>query len=263
MKRITKRQQKRIDYFLRDKHSRKEKQNLLHNEQLPKYLEKRIPIIRRLSRNIDQILIVSSFVSPPIKPGMIDRLLVVAEIEKIKPIICLNKCDLEDDEKAINHFIEIYETIGYEVFATSAKSNVNIDRLGKLILGKTSALAGHSGVGKSSLLNAINPNLEIEVGEVSSWSNKGVHTTTKVTTFKLDDKTELIDLPGIKKLDFIDIHRDEARFNFTEFEHFAEECKFNNCLHLSEVNCAVKWAVEKGKIAKERYKSYCNFVESL
>jgi ribosome biogenesis GTPase len=263
MKKLTKRQQKRIDYFLREKQSRKEKQEFVHNTELPKFIEKQLPVVRRLCRNIDQLLIVGSFVSPPIKLGLIDRLLVMAEIEDIEPIICLNKTDLVEDQEEINLVVEIYENIGYKVLATSAKSGNRIDDLNKLIRNKKSALAGHSGVGKSSLLNAIEPNLEIAVGDISDFTNKGTHTTTQVSTFKLDETTELVDLPGMKKVDFIDIHKDEARFYFIEFSDFAENCKFNDCLHLSEHTCAVKNAVETGAICKERYKSYLNFIESL
>jgi len=194
---------------------------------------------------------------------LIDRLLVVAEIEEVDPQICLNKCDLVKDESEINYTKKLYEAIGYNVVVTSAKTGFGIEEFNKRVRNKKSALAGHSGVGKSSLLNAIESNLQIAVGEVSDWSNKGTHTTTQVTTYKLDKNTELIDLPGMKKVDFVDIHRDEARYYFREFLEFADHCKFNNCLHLGEQKCAVKNAVEEGKISKERYKSYLGFVDSL
>ncbi|KAA3609934.1 MAG: ribosome small subunit-dependent GTPase A [Calditrichaeota bacterium] len=263
MKKLTKRQQQRIDYFVREKHSRKEKNELIHNRELPKFVEKHLPLVRRLCRNIDQLLIVGSFVSPPLKPGLIDRLLVMAEIEEIDAVICLNKADLVEDATEIEEMVGVYEKIGYTVLVTSAKTGLGISALEKLVRNKKSALAGHSGVGKSSLLNAIEPNLEIDVGDISDYSNKGTHTTTQVTKFKLDDNTELVDLPGMKKVDFIDIHKDEARFYFSEFNDFAEECKFNDCLHLTEHKCAVKNAVESGEIAEMRYKSYLTFVESL
>jgi ribosome biogenesis GTPase / thiamine phosphate phosphatase len=263
MKKLTKRQKKQIDYFLREKHSRREKQDLIHNQELPKYVEKHLPIIRRLSRNIDQLLIVASFVAPPIKPGLIDRLLVIAEIEDVEPLICLNKCDLVTDNSEIDYIKNIYGQIGYRVLITSAKTGFGIEEFNQLVRNKKSALAGHSGVGKSSLLNAIESNLKIAIGDVSDWSNKGTHTTTQVTTYKLDENTELIDLPGMKKVDFVDIHRDEARFYFREFNNYADQCKFSDCLHLSEHDCAIKIAVKENKISKERYKSYLNFVDSL
>ena len=263
MKNISKRQQKRIDYFLKEKQNRKEKRESIHNQEPPKYLENRIPVVRRLSRNIDQLLIVSSFVSPPLKPGLIDRLLVLAEIEEVKPLICLNKSDLVEDPNELTQAVKIYKDIGYWVMITSARTGTGIRELNDLIRNKRSALAGHSGVGKSSLLNALQPDLQIAEGEVSAWNNKGKHTTTQVTTYRLDEKTEVYDLPGLKQLDFVDIHRDEARFYFREFLDFAEDCKFNDCLHLSEHDCAIKKAVEEKLISEQRYKSYCNFVESL
>jgi len=161
MKSRTKRQQKRIDYFLREKQSRREKQELIHNKELPKYIERELPVVRRLSRNIDQLLIIASFVSPPLKPGIIDRLIVVAEIEDIEAVICLNKCDLVEYQQEIKEIVNIYKNIGYRVVVTSAKTKKGIIELGKVLKNKKSAFAGHSGVGKSSLLNAIQPNLNI------------------------------------------------------------------------------------------------------
>lgn len=263
MKERTKRQQKKIDYFLREKESRKEKQELIHNQQLPKFIEKHLPLVRRLSRNLDQLLIVSSFVSPPVKLGLIDRLLVVAELEEVEPIICLNKSDLVVDPTEIDVISAIYKNIGYKIIVTSAKTGKGTKELLKLIQNKRSALSGHSGVGKSSLLNKMKPDLNISTGDVSDWSNKGIHTTTQVTTYRLDENTELIDLPGLKKLDFIDIHKTEARYYFREFNNFAEDCKFTDCLHSTEHKCAVKKAVEDGKVSSFRYKSYLNFIESL
>ena len=263
MKQRTKRQQKQIDYFLREKHSRKEKQELIHNKELPKFVEKHLPVVRRLSRNLDQLLIVSSFYSPPIKLGIIDRLLIVAELEDVKPIICLNKSDLVFDKLEIDSVRSIYKNIGYKVIVTSAKTGRGIKELKKMIQDKRSALSGHSGVGKSSLLNKVQPNLQILTGNVSEWSNKGRHTTSQLTTYKLDETTTLVDLPGLKKLDFLDIHKTEAKIYFKEFNYFAEECKFANCLHLTEQQCAVKKAVEEAKISSARYDSYLNFIESL
>ncbi len=263
MKQRTKRQQKKIDYFLREKQSRKAKQELIHNQELPKFVEKHLPVVRRLSRNLDQLLIVTSFHSPPIKLGLVDRLLVIAELETVDPIICLNKSDLVTDKSEINDVVKLYKKIGYKVVVTSAKTGKGIKELKALIRNKRSALSGHSGVGKSSLLNKIQPELNISTGDISDWSNKGTHTTSQVTIYKLDDKTELIDLPGLKKLDFLDIHKTEARDYFIEFNDFAEECKFTNCLHVTEYKCAVKKAVQENKISPFRYKSYLNFIESL
>jgi ribosome biogenesis GTPase len=262
MKKLTKRQKQSIQYKIRDKYDPEAKKNVIHGK-LPKFLEHHVPFIRKLAPNLDQILIVASFVSPPLKIGMVDRFLVLAELEEIKPLICFNKTDLVGDRKEIENQVRTYENIGYRALATSAKSGENAEELNNLLKGQRTALAGHSGVGKSSLLNYIAPKLDLEVGEISRSTNKGVHTTTRVRVFKLAEDTEVIDLPGIKLLDFIDIHRDEARFYFREFLEWADECKFRDCLHLAEKECAVKQAVESGKIARSRYESYVNFVNSL
>ena len=263
MSKITKRQQKRIKYFLKEKTERREKQQLIHQDGQNKFIDRHLPYIRKIAPNLDQILIVTSFVTPPVKPGLVDRLLVLAEVESIKPIICFNKTDLLEDPEEAKEIVSVYRNIGYATFASSVKSNESIEEIHELLKGKRTALAGHSGVGKSSLLNAMAPQLKLRVNEVSRSTNKGQHTTTKIKIFTLDKKTQVIDLPGVKLVDFVDIHRDEARFYFREFLQYADQCKFRNCLHLSEIDCAVKNAVNEKLINARRYDSYCQFVESL
>ena len=263
MVKLTKRQQKRINYFLREKAERQHKQDMIHDGQAPKFIERHLPFVRKLARNLDQLLIVSSMVSPPIKTGLIDRFLVLSEIEKLPAIICINKVDLLKDLNEAEALAKIYRQIGYSVILTSAKSGKGLDELNEALQKKRSALVGHSGVGKSSLLNAIEPNLEISVNEVSKSTNKGKHTTTKIRLYTLNPQTEVVDLPGIKLIDFIDIHRDEARFFFKEFDEPAQYCKFRDCLHLSDDACAVKLEIQEGKISSMRYQSYLNFVETL
>ncbi|HID39219.1 MAG TPA: ribosome small subunit-dependent GTPase A, partial [Calditrichaeota bacterium] len=258
-----KKQQKQIQYFLREKAERKHKQQILHDDRIPKFLERHLPFVRRMTRNLDQLVIVSSFASPPLKTGLIDRFLVLTELENLHAVVCLNKSDLAGSRKEVEKIAKIYADIGYDTAVTSAKKKEGIDALYTLLKNKRSAFAGHSGVGKSSLLNAINPELRIQVEEVSTTTNKGRHTTTKIRIYTLDKHTEVLDLPGIKILDFIDIHYTEARFYYPEFEEYAEYCKFRDCIHLSETDCAVKNAVEEGKISVLRYNSYCNFIESL
>ena len=181
MGRLTKRQQKRINYFIREKEERKHKQQLLQQENLPKFLDKHLPYVRRLARNLDQLLIVSSFVSPPLKTGLIDRFLVITELENLKAVICLNKRDLVQDPSEAREIHQLYSSIGYETIVTSVKTGEGVSRLHSLLNNKRSALAGHSGVGKSSLLNAIAPNLKISVDEVSSYTNKGKHQELVIT----------------------------------------------------------------------------------
>ncbi len=262
MKRLNKQQKQKIKYDIRDKYNREAKKKMIHGK-LPKYLEHHVPYIRKLAPNLDQLLIVASFVSPPLKTGMVDRFLVLTELEEIEPVICFNKTDLVADPRNIDEQVQIYRKIGYKVLATSAITGEHTSQLKEALRGKRTALAGHSGVGKSSLLNVIAPDLNLEVGEISDYTNKGKHTTTRIRVFKMDDDTEVIDLPGIKLLDFIDIHRDEARYYFREFLEFADECRFRNCLHLTEKDCAVKEALKNGGIAESRYDSYVNFTNSL
>ncbi len=263
MGRLTKKQQKQIHYYIRHKDEGKSKQDLIHGKPVPKFIEKHLPYIRRLARNLDQLLIVGSFVSPPLKTGLIDRFLILTEIEELEPLICFNKTDLLKDKTTGREAAQIYSSIGYNTLLTSAKKKTGITKLHKLLKGKRTALAGHSGVGKSSLLNAIDPNLHITVQEVSGSTGKGQHTTTKVKIYNLQENTEVIDLPGIKLVDFIDIHPHDARFYFREFEQFVEECKYRDCQHITENECAVKEAVSAGRIHPQRYDSYLTFVKSL
>ncbi len=264
MKRLTKKQKDKIKYSIRDKFELKQKAAMLNEEGLPKFLERRLPNVRRLARNLDQLLIVASFLEPPLKPRLIDRFLVLCEIEEIPPVVILNKTDLiANNRQIVDNTLAIYESVGVPAYAVSAKTGENIDRLQKLLTTKRSALAGHSGVGKSSIINAMIPHLNLEVNEVSEQTHKGKHTTTAMRIYNLPDNTEIIDLPGIKILDFIDIHKTEARLYFREFLNFADECKFRDCTHIHEKECAVKEAVKKGKIHPSRYDSYLAFVESL
>ncbi len=264
MKKLTKKQKNHIKYTIRDKFELKEKAAMLDDEGLPRFIERRLPNVRRLARNLDQLIIVSSFLQPLLKPRLIDRFLVLCEIEKINPIIILNKVDLIDKkDDVLKETVAIYENIGYPVYVLSAMTKENINSLEKVLEGKRSAFAGHSGVGKSSLITAIVPQLDIDVNEVSRKTNKGKHTTTSMKIYNLPDNTEIIDLPGIKILDFIDIHKTEARFYFIEFDEYAGDCKFRDCTHTHEKGCAVKEAVDIKEIHPSRYESYCVFLESL
>jgi len=263
MKRLNKRQLKRIEHMFREKRDRKEKQQMLHSGELPKYIERHVPLIRRLAPNLDQLMIVASFAKPKLKVGLIDRLTVLAEIEELETIICLNKVDLLEERAVATDLAAIYRDIGYEVVITSAKEKSGLEELFDLMGGKTTALAGHSGVGKSSLLNALDPELEIRVGEVSEWNQKGRHTTTTVTNYRLSGGIDVIDLPGMKHVDFPDLHRDELRLFFREFNERAEGCKFNDCLHIHEDACAIKAAITEGEISEERYNSYMTIFNTL
>ncbi len=260
---ITRKQRQRIRYFLKAKYAIGQKKDIIHSGNAPKYIAKHVPFIRRLAKNIDQLLIISSFVEPPVKTGLIDRFLVLAELEQLDALICFNKIDLLEDRKEAENIARIYTDIGYKVLLTSATTGEGVDLLYEAVRNHDSALAGHSGVGKSSLLNVMVPELKLRVNEVSPSTKKGRHTTTQIRVYELDENTRIIDLPGIKVLDFIDIHYSEARLFFKEFDEFAPHCKFNNCQHITEDRCAVKEALKKGIIHSLRYESYLNLVESL
>ncbi len=263
MGRLTKKQKKRIRYYLKAKPAIEQKKEIIHSGDVPKYIARHVPFIRKLAKNIDQLLIVSSFVEPPLKTGLIDRFLVLAELEQLQAIICLNKIDLLDERSKAQEIADIYRKIGYPVFLTSAKTKEGIEELFATLQNHVTALAGHSGVGKSSLLNAMFPELKIHVNEVNPSTKKGRHTTTRVKVYEFMPNTRIIDMPGLKLLDFIDIHYTEARLFFREFTEYAPYCKFNDCQHITEDQCAVKEALKKGEIHPLRYESYLNLVESL
>ena len=263
MGRLTKKQRQRIRHYLKAKTAIDQKKEIIHSGDVPKYIARHIPFIRKLAKNIDQLLIVSSFVEPPLKTGLIDRFLVLAELEQLQALICLNKIDLLSQQTEAQEIAQMYRKIGYPVFLTSAVSGEGVQALFEALKGHQTALAGHSGVGKSSLLNVMVPQLSIHVNEVSRSTKKGRHTTTRIKVYELDPETRVIDLPGLKLLDFIDIHYSEARLFYREFVELSEQCKFNDCQHITEEQCAVKEALKKGEIHPLRYESYLNLVESL
>jgi len=263
MGRITRKQKQRIRYYLKAKAALEDKKNIIHSGDVPKYIARHVPFIRRLAKNLDQLIIIASFVEPPLKTGLIDRFLVLAELEELNPIICLNKVDLLERPQEAEEIADIYRALDYPVILTSTKSGQGIEALRQAIQGHDSAFAGHSGVGKSSLLNALAPDLQLSVNTVSQSTKKGRHTTSKIRIYQLDEQTRVVDMPGIKLLDFIDIHYDEARLFFREFQRYAPDCKYRDCQHITEDHCAVKEALEKGEIHPLRYQSYLNLVESL
>lgn len=211
-----------------------------------------------IASNLDQALLVVSLVQPQTSLGFIDRFLMTAEAYHIPTIIVINKCDLYTGplHELLIDTQEIYTQIGYECFPTSASSGQNTDKLKTLLQNKTTLVSGHSGVGKSSLLNTISPGLNLKTGNISDFSQKGKHTTTFAEMFPLSFGGDIIDTPGIKEFGIVDFDEREISHYFKEFRHYLTECRFNNCKHLNEPNCAVKEAVESGEIRTERYESY-------
>lgn len=207
--------------------------------------------------NVDRLLIVASAAEPYLKPHLIDRFLVSAEKAKIEPVICINKVDLVDLAD-LQPIVGTFAQLGYQVLLLSAQTGHGIDRLRRLLADSASALAGQSGVGKSSLLNAIEPGLGIRVRSVSQESHKGRHTTTSATLWPLSSGGYVVDTPGIRQFGLWDIIPEEVDGYFRDLRPFVSQCRFPDCTHTHEEECAVKDAVADDLIDERRYDSYCH-----
>jgi len=209
-----------------------------------------------LVANVDQVLIVASAADPQLKPSLIDRYLISAEFGGIRPIVCVNKADLVDPVE-LQPIIGIYSQLGYDVVLTSAKLGLGIARLRQLFRDRETVLAGQSGVGKSSLINAVDSALDLRTVEVSSDTGKGRHTTTNANLLELTTGGWVVDTPGIRQLELWDVIPDEVEGYFVEFRPFVRGCKYPDCSHTHESGCQVKRAVVSGLISLVRYESYC------
>jgi ribosome biogenesis GTPase len=234
-----------------------------NNEGLIERVEPRHGLLTRASRgrehvivaNVDQVVIVMSLVEPDIKPHLIDRYLVSAAKGGITPIICLNKADLVD-HAPIQPLIGLYSQLGIPTFLTSAVTGLGIDRLRKYLHARQTVFAGQSGVGKSSLLNAIQPDLALQVREVSEATQKGRHTTTTAELIRLNLGGWVVDTPGIRQFELWDIMPEEVEGFFPEFRPFVPLCGYPDCTHTHEDRCAIKRAVKRRQISEQRYISY-------
>ncbi len=215
-----------------------------------------------IATNIDQILIIMSAKEPPFKSGLLDRYLVIAEHNHLKAVICINKIDLSSPEE-FESYRQWYMKLGYPLFFTSAITGFGANKLISVLKNKVSALVGHSGVGKSSLIKSIEPGLDLKISPISEHTKKGIHTTTFVQLYPLSFGGYVIDTPGIRELGLWNIFQNDLKKYFVEFAAYEKNCQFNNCLHLKEPGCAVKKAVEKEEIFKERYQNYVNIYLSL
>lgn len=216
-----------------------------------------------LATNIDQLVLIVTMTFPRTSLGFIDRFLVSAESFRIPAVLIFNKQDILTDEEISlqQEHIELYENLGYECLQTSATDGTNMGIFTEKLSNKVSLISGHSGVGKSTLINAINPELDLATSEVSTFANKGVHTTTFAEMFEITPGTFLIDTPGIKELGLMEIEKAELGHYFPEMRELLNECRFDNCIHYNEPKCAVKEGVADGSIAESRFMSYLSMLE--
>ncbi|MGN6544782.1 MAG: ribosome small subunit-dependent GTPase A [Aureliella sp.] len=213
-----------------------------------------------LVANIDQIIIVASANQPSLKPHLIDRFLVTAEHAGLDALICINKVDLADPAE-LQPLVGVYAQMGYRVLMTSAAQGWNIDALQAVVAGSQSVVTGQSGVGKSSLLNAVQAGLGLRVNAVSQDNKKGKHTTTTAELIPLDQGGTIVDTPGIRQLELWDVSPAEVGGYFRDLRPYVNHCRFPDCLHIHEVDCAVRDAVADGRIDPRRYDSYVHLIE--
>lgn len=217
-----------------------------------------------IAANLDQAVLVATLVFPRTSLGFINRFLVSAESFRIPSVVVFNKTDLlsEEQRELQDELMILYESIGYRCLAISALSDDAVPLVNQLITGKVSLFSGHSGVGKSTLLNRIAPDLAQRTAEVSTFANKGVHTTTYAEMFQTAPDTFVIDTPGIKELGLMDINEGELGHYFPEMRELLGECRFHNCIHTQEPGCAIRAAVEAGTIDESQYHSYLSMLEN-
>ncbi len=218
-----------------------------------------------LASNLDQAVVIMTIINPNLKQGFIDRFLLMTEPYNIPVIIVFNKADLYGEEElTVYHYLrEIYEKIGYEVRLVSSTTGTGLDELKRSLKDKISLISGQSGVGKSTLVNALQPHLDIHTNEISDYSGKGMHTTTFAEMFPLDFGGHIIDTPGIKTLAFNNLTPMEVVHNFRELFKYSKDCKFADCTHRNEPGCAVKTAVEEDEISELRYMNYVTILEEI
>ena len=218
-----------------------------------------------IASNLDQSLLFATLKDPKTSQGFIDRFLISSESFHIPTVIIFNKADLykKKEEERFEELKTMYEAIGYTVKKISVQTNEGAEEVRALLKDKVTLLSGHSGVGKSSFLNKIFPEMKLKTQDVSGWSGKGLHTTTFAEMFDVPFGGKIIDTPGIRELGLVDIPKQELAHYFPEMRALMNDCQFNNCMHTEEPNCAIKKAVNENVIAAERYISYRNILDSI
>lgn len=225
-------------------------------------LERRSQLIRPAVANIDQTLVVFAAKSPMPNRNLLDRFLVMMEAQGIDSILCFNKMDLVDDEE-IYALKDVYEKAGYKVLLVSVKDSQGIQEIFDVLKGRTTSLAGPSGVGKSSLLNMLMPDAAMEVGAISRKIERGKHTTRHSEIFSMGENTYLMDTPGFSSIYTCECEKEQLRCYFPEIYKYEGQCRFNGCVHINEPDCMVKEAVLSGDIGKTRYENYVLFYEEI
>jgi ribosome biogenesis GTPase / thiamine phosphate phosphatase len=225
-----------------------------------------------IASNIDQSLLFATLKDPKTSQGFIDRFLISSEAYHIPSIIVFNKADLykKKEQEKFEAVKNIYEKIGYQVMPMSIQSGEGVAAVKSLLQNKVTLLSGHSGVGKSSFINKVFPTMQLRTQDVSEWSGKGLHTTTFAEMFDLPQQQneddiigKIIDTPGIRELGLVDISKQELSHYFPEMRKLINHCQFNNCMHMNEMDCAIKTAVQAEEIHIDRYISYCNILEKI
>jgi ribosome biogenesis GTPase len=218
-----------------------------------------------VAANIDQSFLLITLREPRTSQGFVDRWLITCEAYHVPAVLLFNKADLfrKKEEERFEDWKKMYEAVGYRTVRMSVQTGEGLEEVNGLLRDKISLLSGHSGVGKSSFLNALFPGLGLKTQGVSGWSGKGIHTTTFAEMFDLPAGGRIIDTPGMREFGLVDISRQELSGYFPEMRVFAGQCQFNNCLHLEEPGCRVKEAVADGRIAADRYISYCAILNSI
>ncbi|SDR86815.1 ribosome biogenesis GTPase [Maribacter dokdonensis] len=216
-----------------------------------------------IAANLDQVFLLVTLNNPPTYPVFIDRFLITAEAYEIPVVLLFNKVDTYAPEELdeIKFLAALYRNIGYTCLGISAATGKNVDKVKEMMIGKTSMFSGHSGVGKSTLVNALEPELDIKTKQISQQHAQGQHTTTFAEMFDLSFNARIIDTPGIKGFGIVDMEKEEIGDYFPEFFELKQDCKFNNCIHVDEPKCAVKDALETGDIAWSRYNSYLQMIK--
>ena len=233
------------------------------------YINRQSPRIKSqqhiVAANIDQALLIATIKEPRTSQGFIDRFLVACEMYHVPAIILFNKTDLYKDKDIakLEKLKEVYEQIGYTVAAISLKHNQSTEHIKELLKNKITLISGHSGVGKSTFINAVLPHAQIKTQDVSGWSGKGQHTTTFAEMYELPFGGKIVDTPGMKEFGLVDVERQELSGYFPEMRERLNDCQFNNCLHINEPGCAIKQSVIDGEIDEDRYVSYVNMLDSI